>query len=296
MTSAWWTLQLFYCEIPFLISAIAATTTSHLTNNNNPNAKIINFEQKNDVGIYRAPFDSRSNQIFRVFNVVLVCENNAKSQRESRFQFFFSRQLRLVRVASAFALILRIFCVWPNTNNKFMWLSLAQHTKIEQPKTKRKNPKEVSLFLSIFVDVVCGLVWLVLLVLLLAGDAFFSPFVSDLCCCFLLLELVLLCETIVFSREKRKKTSIEMPKHTYTQRTTHYIELFLSVSRFTIQYIIFFFLCFAFFALLQIFFFFLFARSAAPLCVSLLGFGFGRVYSRFQSLDLIGCCCLLRIN
>lgn len=32
MTSAWWILQLFYCEIPFLISAIAATTTSHLTN------------------------------------------------------------------------------------------------------------------------------------------------------------------------------------------------------------------------------------------------------------------------
>lgn len=44
MTSAWWILQLFYCEIPFLISAIAATTTSHLTNRK-PN------QTKNDVSI-----------------------------------------------------------------------------------------------------------------------------------------------------------------------------------------------------------------------------------------------------
>lgn len=116
MTSAWWILQLFYCEIPFLISAIAATTTSHLTNKKQN-------QTKNDVSIR-----------FRFQQIGRKMKNN---QRKNCRSICFDGCWGFVCVCVVFPMILRYFFFFSilllaASDNKFGSLSLSEYQKNEK--------------------------------------------------------------------------------------------------------------------------------------------------------------------
>lgn len=140
MTSAWWILQLFYCEIPFLISAIAATTTSHLTNNkkqkSNRNAtyrSLLNFESAGQIFCFCWPNEMNKNQQQKKNRRLLAVATAASAS-----------DVRGICVWVCCAVILRNLCGHPTTS-----LTLSQ--------THENRKKKIfSLFFSISMVQTCG--------------------------------------------------------------------------------------------------------------------------------------------